>query len=109
VTAPVSDLWSKDGTLPEPFQHFLNHLTDTAARLRAGLDANLTVTGGLNGELDKAVAQAVFPAAESARKTLAGLAEMPALDEERVNQLRAVLDRQEDAATDQARLGTPNR
>jgi hypothetical protein len=101
----VNDLWSKNGTLPAPLEHLMTHLTDTAARLNAGLDANLQVFGEPNGEMDRAVAQAVFPMADSSRKTVAGLREMPAVDEERVNQLRSVLDRQEDTATDQVRLG----
>ncbi|MBB2940600.1 hypothetical protein FB565_000304 [Actinoplanes lutulentus] len=105
----MSDLWSKDGNLPAPFEHLQTHLTDTAARLNAGLDANLPVIGEKSGELDEAVAQAVFPAAVSVRKTMVGLSEMPGVDEERVNQLRSVLNQQEDAANDQARLGVNNR
>ncbi|MDG4795735.1 hypothetical protein [Micromonospora sp. WMMD1082] len=101
----MSDLWSKDGTLPAPFEQFMSHLTDTAARLRGGLEGNLPVLAERRGELDNAVAQAVDPSAESARRTLAELAKMPALDQERVRQLDAVLRKQEESALDQARVG----
>ncbi|WP_147376297.1 hypothetical protein [Micromonospora radicis] len=105
----MSDVWSKDGTLPEPFQHFIAHLENTSARLRSGLDSNLPVVTHRRGELDDAVAKAVDPSAETARQTLREFANMPALDEERVKKLRSVLDRQEEAAMDQAtRFGTGN-
>jgi len=102
----MAELWGREGAIPAPFQHVMQHLSIAFSRWEDVIDGG-PVVDDPRGELDKTVAEGSTSSAESTRETMRHLVDMPELDADRVDRLRETFDRQEDAAADIAGRNRP--